>query len=84
MQKKWLVHAYKTFHEQHFHTDSPDQYKKDITNWANEYVVSITLNAKPYLHGKQLRCVQIDTHTLIDSLKNGNRYTESTDEDCVS
>jgi hypothetical protein len=83
-KKKWLVHAYKTFHEQHFHTDSPDQYKKDITNWANEYVVSITLNAKPYLHGKQLRCVQIDTHTLIDSLKNGNRYTESTDEDCVS
>ena len=81
-KKRWLLGAYRSFHETHFHTENPDEYKRHVANWVNEYVKSITWNSKAYTaEGKQARCVKIDTALLITSLKNGDRFTSKEDEE---
>ena len=81
---KWLLRAYRTFHEsQTSRIEPPAKYKADIVNLNNDYIGSggIMQNQKPYINGKQVRCTVIDKLALIKSLKNGNRYTEEDDDD---
>jgi hypothetical protein len=43
-----------------YHVESPGQYKTHVEAWVCEYVANIKINAKPYIDGKQVRCIQID------------------------
>jgi hypothetical protein len=79
--KKWMLLEYRSYHEAHYFHNDPAVYKRDMANWVNEYVKSITWDAKVYVDKKQVRCVKIDTQLLVTSLKNGGRYTDKEDEE---
>lgn len=80
-KKAWMLQTYRSFHDSNYHLATKDELKKDIDNWVNEYVSSIKIDAKPYIGGKQIRCMTFDTAKLLQSLKNGLRYTDAADAD---
>jgi hypothetical protein len=80
-KKAWLLQTYRSFHDSNYFLATKDELKKNVDIWACEYVTAIKMTAKPYVNGKQVRCISFDTAKLLASLKNGLRYTETDEED---
>jgi hypothetical protein len=51
--------------------------RKVVFNWLSEYTSSIKMDQKRRdVSGRQIRCMTIDRKGLLQSLKNGKRYTD--------